>query len=367
MRQGRGRGGASTLSIDLMEKLVAWSVTGLKISILAFLVSLAYILYGIFGGHLSGQVEARILGNLQLMGQVMAAAAGLGTVCLVIVTHEEIAVAVTAGIVGLVLMFGFPLLVAGQVRGGAQRAGDIITYWTSSAGEFMLIVVGLRVAWEIVNWVREAPARRAAIAREQGFEEEPKKSYYTPWWRLSHCWEMPYCHGAIRETCPAYTSRTDCWRLGQGCNCDPYLIESLLRKGAGTDLLAEQTSEYTRSDLTGDRVAGRERTRECRNCPIFNEHQRQKFRLLNPLIIVAAIVGLGFAYPVVRRLYAGFISFTAALAERFAFGTQVPVERWIHRLDSPAVWVFFYVILGLLAMSYVLKAVEWAVLRRKII
>ncbi|MGC9317148.1 MAG: hypothetical protein ACP5KN_03830, partial [Armatimonadota bacterium] len=174
MRQGRGRG-ASTLSIDLMEKVVAWSVTGLKISILAFLVSLAYILYGVFGGHLSGQVEPRILSNLQLMGQVLAAASAVGTICLVIVTHEEIAVAVTAGIVGVVLMFGFPLLVAGQVQGGGQRAGQIITYWASTAGELMLIVVGVRVAWEIVNWVREAPARRAAMAREEGLEEEPKR------------------------------------------------------------------------------------------------------------------------------------------------------------------------------------------------
>ncbi|MGC9317639.1 MAG: hypothetical protein ACP5KN_06320, partial [Armatimonadota bacterium] len=188
-----------------------------------------------------------------------------------------------------------------------------------------------------------------------------------PWWRMAHCWEMPYCHQAIREMCPAYTNRRDCWRLGRGCNCDPYLIESLLRQGADRDVLPEEVTEYTRSDLTGDRVAGRERTRQCRDCPIFNEHQRQKFRLLNPIIIIAAVVGLGFAYPIVRRLYTGFIAFMAALAERFAFGTQVPVGRWVQRLDSPAVWVFFYIILGLLAMSYVLKAVEWAVLRRKII
>ena len=62
-----------------------------------------------------------------------------------------------------------------------------------------------------------------------------------------------------------------------------------------------------------------------------------------------------------------FIGAMARLAERFAFGTQVPVGTWIERLDTPTVWIFFFIIFGLLVMSYVLKAVEWAILARKVV
>ncbi|MBD3293431.1 MAG: hypothetical protein GF393_10940 [Armatimonadia bacterium] len=186
--------------------------------------------------------------------------------------------------------------------------------------------------------------------------------------RMSRCWEMPYCHEAIKEMCPAFKNRKNCWRLRQGCNCDPYLIESLLKRGGKTDALPEQGSAYVRSDLEkGARQAGTERTRECRNCPIFNEHQREKFRLLNPIIIAGSIVGLLAAYPIMRGLYTQFLEFMAQIATRFALAEAIPVASWIQRFDSPAVWGFFYIIVGLLLLSYILKLVEWAILVRKVV
>ncbi len=367
MQQGRGRSGASTIAVDFAEKLIALAVSGLKVATIAFMIAVVYILYGVYAGHLAGPVDARVLQNLALMGQIMAGAGGLGVICLVIITHDEVAYAVGAGIIGLAMMLGFPLLVAGQVQGGAERAGQIITYWATTTGQIIVFVVGLRVVWEIVVFIKEAPARHAAIDLRSGEQEKPKKTYREPWGRLSRCWEMPHCHDAIKEMCPAYKNRKNCWRIRQGCNCDPYLIESLLRRGAGTHQLPEGDSTYVRSDLAGGREAGTKRTRECRNCPIFNEHQRQKFRLLNPILVSAAIIGLVLAYPIVRSAYQTVISGAASLAERLAWGTRVPASDWIQRLDTPIVWYMFYTIVGLLAMSYVLKAIEWLILERKIL
>jgi hypothetical protein len=367
LRQGRGGTGRSPLKINFAEQVRGLSVTGLKLSALAFAISLGYIFYAVYGGHLSQSVGPRVLANLQLMGQIMAVSGLVGTICLVIVTYEEIAVAVVAGLVGVSLVLGVPLMVAGQVATAAQQAGEIITSWAGITGQAMVAIVGIRIVLEIVSYMREAPARRARMAEEQGLK--PRKAATTGiGWRPSRCWEMPYCHEAIKEMCPAFKSRKNCWRLRQGCNCDPYLIESLLKRGASTDVLPEQGSAYIRSDLeAGARQAGTQRTRECRNCPIFNEHQREKFRLLNPIIIAATIVGLIAAYPIVSALYGRFIRFLAVLAQRFALSETVPVGDWIERFDSPAVWTFFYIIVGLLLVSYVLKAVEWAILQRKIV
>jgi hypothetical protein len=368
LRQGRGGGGRSTLNVDFVAKIRELSVTGLKLSLLVFALSLGYILYAIYGGHLSQAVGQRVIANLQLVGKAMAVSGMVGIVCLIIVTYEEVAVAVVGGLVGIGLVLGFPLMVAGQVANAAERAGEIISYWGGITGQAIVALVGIRIAVEIVNYVRLAPVRRAQMAEEQGLEKARKTTSSRPVWRLSRCWEMPYCHEAIKEMCPAFKNRKNCWRLKQGCNCDPHLIESLLQRGGSTDVLPEQGSEYIRSDLqAGAHQAGAQRTRQCRNCPIFNEHQREKFRLLNPIIIAGTILGLVAAYPIMRRLYAEFIRFLAQLARRFALSETVPVGDWIARFDSPAVWGFFYIIVGLLLLSYVLKAVEWAILARKIV
>lgn len=369
----RGRAGASTIQIDLTEKVVAFAATGLRLALIAFVVSSAYILYGVYGGHLRGQVEPRIMSNIQLMGQIMAASGGLATICLVIITYEEVAWSVVAGLLGLGLIFGFPLMVAGQVTGGGERAAELIMRWTGIAGQFIVVVVGVRMLIEVVNYLREAPFRQARGAAEiEGVTAKPKPTAGRPSWRLQPCWQMPYCHEAIRELCPAHKARRSCWRLRQGCNCDPGLIEALIRtgaalKGKGTESKRPTQEAYIRSDLQTPTKPGQvERTRECRNCPIFNEHQRQKFQLLNPIVIIATIVGLLAAYPVMQRLYRAAIQGMSSLASRLAYGETLSVADWIGRLDSPAVWVFFYIIVGLLVLSYVLKFVEWAILVRKI-
>jgi hypothetical protein len=366
LRQGRGGSGASLFQIDLVQKMTVLSVTGLKLSALALVVSTGYILYAVYGGFLQDPPDpARVMENLRIMGQIMAIAGTIGTICLVIVTYEEVAVAVVAGFVGLGYVLGFPLVVASQVGQGGQGAASAITYWAGMTGQAMVAIVGVRVLIEIVQYFREAPLRRAKLAEAEGLEK-PKKVSTRPAHRLSRCWEMPYCHDAIKEMCPAFKNRKNCWRIKQGCNCDPYLIESLLRKGIGTNVLSEKGSEYVRTDLLGGRDAGKERTRDCRNCPIFNEHQRQKFHVLNPLIVAGTIVLLGIAYPIMRGLYVQFINILAGLARQFALGTNVPVDDWIQRFDTPAVWIFFYVIVGLILLSYILKLVEWAILVRKV-
>lgn len=363
----RGGRGSSSLTVGFMDTLMGWTVSGLKLALLAFVISTGYILYGVFGGHLADAVEPRVIDNLRLMGQIMAGSGVIAAICLVILTHEELAYAVVAGLVGLGLMLGLPILVAGQVSQQAAAAGNVISNWAATTGQGIIAIVGFRIAWEIVIFIRDAPARREQIEADQGLDKQ-KTVMGRPIHRLSRCWEMPYCHEAIKESCPAFSRRKNCWRIQQGCNCDPYLIETLLKRGAGLNVLPDQGSEYVRSDLTDkQRKAGTERTLECRRCPIFNEHQRQKFQLLNPILVAASIALLVAAYPIMQKLYQTVIGGAARLAERLAYGSYVPVGEWINRLDSPAVWYFFYIIIGLLMLSYVLKAIEWAVLKAKIL
>ena len=88
--------------------------------------------------------------------------------------------------------------------------------------------------------------------------------------------------------------------------------------------------------------------------------------MLNPIIIAATVVGLFAAYPLVQRVYRAVIYGMADIASRLAYGTDVDPGVWFQRLDTQAVRVFFFIILFLLALSYVLKFIEWAILVKKV-
>jgi len=319
----------------------------------------------------------RIAGNLELMGQVMTVAGFLGAVALVLLTLEDVTFAVVLGILGAGLTFGMPILVASNLQANASTPASAINTWSGNAGMGMLFVVGVRILWEIISQIRNAGSRGLTAEEKAAAAAvvDKKKKWKKPglW---DHCWDMPYCHEAVRDICPAYKARKSCWRFGYGCNCDPSLIETLIRtggsslgKGVSKETAAQRVRDaYVRSDLAADAVVGTgQRTIPCSKCSIFVEHQRQKFRVLNPVAVVGTIVGLAFLYKPLLAVYTQVINFMAALAARLTYGDRIDPGEWIQYLNTPTVQIFFFVFVGLIALAYVLKAVEWAILKRMIL
>ncbi|NLJ35519.1 MAG: hypothetical protein GX358_04685 [candidate division WS1 bacterium] len=370
---------SSRAPIDLFALLQGWSRTILQLSVIGFVIALGYILYGIFSGALTSmppQQMARVAANLSLMGQLLALTGFLATVAVVLLTMEEIAFSVLMGILGAALMFGMPLLVAGNLADQASRPAKVINEWSRNAGMTMISVVGLRILWEIVIQLKYGTlGTRAERAEKTELAVEEKKWKKPGLW--DRCWNMPYCHAAVREICPAYKARKSCWRFGYGCNCDPTLIETLIRtggattgKGSAKTSTERRTREaaYVRSDLEADApVLGSQRTIPCTKCPIFIEHQRQKFRLINPIAVIATILAMVVLYKPLIGLYSAVIDVMARTAARLTYGSMVDPAEWIGYLNTPTVQVFFFLFVGMLALAYVLKGVEWAVLKKMIL
>lgn len=381
MRSDRRRLAKQTKEeIDIFGVALQWSRSVLNIALIAFVISLGYILYGIFSGalnQLDAAQSARLASNLTLMGEILTVSAFLAALSLVVMTLEEVAYTVLIGMVGAAMVFGMPILVASNLQGAATGPAMAIKLWTNNAGMSILFVVGLRLVLEIANQIRSVAIRTTAEQAEDDTTVTKKKKYKKPglWDR---CWDMPYCHDAVREVCPAYKARRSCWRYGYGCNCDPSLIETLIRTGGAskgktavkaTSTQKLQDGAYVRSDLQADGKAGTvERTIPCRKCPIFIEHQRQKFRIVNPIAIILTLVGFAFARQPLLEFYEMIINGMARIAARLTYGTaMVEAEQWVQYLNTSAVQVFFFIILGLFVLSYVLKAVEWLVLKRMIL
>jgi hypothetical protein len=66
-------------------------------------------------------------------------------------------------------------------------------------------------------------------------------------------------------------------------------------------------------------------------------------------------------------LYSAVIDVMARTAARLTYGSMVDPAEWIGYLNTPTVQVFFFLFVGMLALAYVLKGVEWAVLKKMII
>lgn len=369
--------------LDAGALLVAWSRTVLQIALIGFAISLGYILYGLFSGKLRGVTDPteirRLVGNFTLMGQLLTLTSVLAAASLLLLTFGEVAYAVLIGIVGAGLMFGMPIIIGSNLDQSSDFAQPI-SNWCTNAGLAVLFLVGLRILWEIGAQVRRATYKSEVQKEieEASVAERQKRKKKVKSLRLwDPCWDLPYCHDAVKEVCPAYKARKSCWRFGYGCNCDPGLIEQLIRTGGATKgkaatkkTAAERTvsEAYVRSDLQADTPVGRERTIPCVKCAIFIEHQRQKFRVVNPVAIVATLVGLVFLYQPLTTLYSTVIAATAKLAAQFTLeGGMVDPSRWIGYLDSPFVKGFFFVFVGLIALSYVLRAVEWLVLKKMVL
>ncbi|MGQ9730695.1 MAG: hypothetical protein ACUVX8_05410 [Candidatus Zipacnadales bacterium] len=362
---------------DWFEVVVAYAGLLAKLSMVAFVVALGYIVYAVYGGYLDTGVDPRILRNVEWMGKLLAVAGFVGTLALAIATIDEVAYTVAAGIVGLGLILGTPVLIVSKLHNTQSEAGLLINDWTRNAGFAIGTVAALRVIYFIAETVRSGPKARLKAQQEEDERLGPKKVKVTSgiW---SKCWNLPYCHDTIREVCPAYKERKTCWKFGRGCNCDPLLVETMIRAGAarvgkGQDKVAAQKQitqdEYMR-ELLGAGSPGKgpspgERTIDCKKCPIYGEHQRQKFNLVNPIAILLTLAGLAVAYPVLKQFYNATILSLAKGAHEMAF-QSASVERWIGYLNTPTVQVFFFFIVTLFSLSYVLKIVEWAIFVKKV-
>lgn len=362
--------------LDLLGYMVRWARLAFQVAMFFFIISLGYLLYGVFSGVLGHHpLDPRILGNVRLMGQVLAASSFLAAATFCFLTVDELAYAVLVGLVGAGIAFGLPIMAAGSLRqADAQAAGALIEGFRN-AGLAMLGIVGLRILLEIVQQIRMADATRRAKAEVEA-ETGIKKAKRTSGGVWSPCWGLPYCHDAVREHCPAFKARRSCWRFGYGCNCDPSLIERLIRSGGiesgrggqHVDSRAKAThAAYVRSDLQADRpVKQMERTIPCTRCPIYLDHQRQKFKIVNPLAIVAAIALVAVAYKPLTGVYTVTVSAIATLAAKLTYGTRVNAGDWFNYLNTPAIKIFFFLIVSMLVLAYVLKFVEWLIFEKKI-
>lgn len=341
-----------------------------KIGALVFALVAAYLVYAVVSGQLRSDLPASGVALLSGAGKVLLVSGVLASACLAFVTVEEVYWSVVGGVVGLILLFGVPALVANYAQ-SETPAATAVAFWGTLTAKALIIIAALRVLYEIYRSLVEGSERRkepedeARRAREK-LRKPPRENVF------ARCWQMPFCHDAVRELCPAFKARKSCWKFGKGCNCDPDLVETLIRsRAAGPSRQARATeAAFIRSELEADTVRRRsERTIPCAKCPIFTEHQRRKFRVINPLLILGTLVLIVVLYEPLGRVYSALARGIAGLIAGTALNpaTGGNVQWWYNYLDTPTLQTAFVVIVGLFCLSWILKVGEWLVLEKKVV
>lgn len=343
------------------------SSLGLKIGIPVAAVTVAYLLWVIFGWRLAhiDKLSPTDSGYLIQSTTVACKALTIAAVAIVIsviirLFYDEI-VGQVLSVVGLLLYFGTPEALARYVHVRNSQAAGLAL---SIVNEFC-IVGGICVIPGLVLVIRDCILRiwrgvsvRRVLESRWGDEKEREKKKKPKLY--GKCWDMIYCRGFVRQVCPAYRTKRPCWRIKVGCYCDEQtILMAMASQGDGNESYKGILHSL---GLDGQsrkpKVSAKVKRIRCRRCGIYAEHQRQKYRLLSPMVFPAVIIAIYFFYNQLSEYITTALQktdqFVSFLSYKAVSSATYPTEG--HLLTNIAVaW------LAIILISYTLRTLEYLI------
>ena len=229
------------------------------------------------------------------------------------------------------------------------------------------------IAWTGLDLIRRfgEAAEKAAIGRatakygsgaeKQGAGKGRHKQVF-----LGRCFEGPFCKDNIRPKCPIYLKRKGpCWWYKEGCMCEERIVlQAMITsdwKQQSQEAVKALDSRAPRKILTPE--AKRER---CRNCVIYNEHQREKHKALTLVTVIGLPLLMVWQFPWIQAMVGNLLAGLDALTKRFSFASQPTGLTALHTSEyGLIVWVFV-VALAIILLSQALKMIEYFCFKLKI-
>lgn len=356
------------LFLDLLDSL---SRLGLQIGGLIFAGSCIYLLWGVFSGsltHVSAlgqQDQARIWENVEIFCEALTISGLVLLVSAMIRFYSEEITGYVFLITGAAFYWGFPMLVGSalQARPIVGAGGSPVFHIVSQFQLIGVVALVLAVPLIMADFLFklrgvQRPTKKGAVTVSKE-TEQPRSRLYL------FCWQMPYCRDYLRKYCKAYEQRKSCWRLKSGCYCDEDLILRVMKKdGAKATGFDQRFSAPTIGARSKQLTAAQKRQR-CRECFLYTEHQRQKYRLLSPLVF-PAVIGIIWMYfkPVKVWLETGltWIDEKMAFLSMHPSASQTPNSQWVnvHATSDVVIWLFI-ICVGMVLITYLLRGLEYAI------
>lgn len=325
--------------------------------------SVGFLLYYFFKFASSGLVEnaaqvaqlTQNFGNGVIIGSIMLA---IGSA--ILFWGEELLG--PAFLVGAAALFFAPMYLPAMANMESIQKESSDAIARVQQGGIILFLFGL--VFTIVDGVTKIKARSKQGAKadslKYGKGAATEKDYQNV--LLGKCWQLPYCRKFVREKCPIYHARRTCWKERVGCMCEEKVIQNAMQGGTiPKDSLA--AAKFIPYNMTIPFEVKKER---CRQCVIFNEHQRQKYKISVPLILLS-VFGLyaGFREPI-KAAVGTIATTTDRLVGKAAMTNSAGIVKPEDQLGNSAFQEILALAVILILLAYLMKLAEYVFFKLKI-
>ncbi len=352
----------ATALIDQLTSL------GVKFGGLAAAVSFVYLVAIVVAGHLKvplspGSLEkVYLVRSVELSTRVLVISGVILVASLVIRYPQEEILGQVLSLLGGALYFGGPpalgWFLQGKLANGSAQGLEIVTAVRTTGGVALLPGLILVVRDAILRiWTGETFRRQLDRPSNQDQQGITKVSPRI----LASCWDMQFCREFIRRVCPAFAAKRSCWRIKIGCYCDERTLLKAMTAESKDNVHAKGIIEqlgFGRQDKN-DKLSSKIKRQRCKHCVIYAEHQRQKYRLLSPMVFLAVLFLVYHYYEGVSEV----VGQNLAKTDRFlSFLTYQSKEAGTGGGSDIGVLTFLAIVwLTIIAISYSLKALEYLV------
>ncbi len=320
-----------------------WTRRVMQIATVATIILYAYVLYGLFMGDvghwatLTAPERLRIASNVQGAISYLNISLGLLLLTLCILYYDEESLGYVMVAASIALYYGLPFLLS-------TLFGNMVNEWESSknlaarsilgqlklAALMLAIPGGVLVLRDLFLRIVEGGGRKReefSAMQYGGAVKEEKPPGKPILGIMAKCWQLSFCRDAIRKGCPIYHARTRCWKQRVGCMCEENVIRHAMDAIISKELISfdapkkedasglidmtpasdsappaqpEKTEAFPSRTLAAapsppprhvkiphnPNIPMSVKRERCRNCVIYNEHQRMKYQFFAPLFVL---------------------------------------------------------------------------------
>ncbi len=213
-------------------------------------------------------------------------------------------------------------------------------------------------------------AKQGAKADQMKYGKGVKEERDTRNVFMGKCWQLPYCRKFVRERCPIYHAKRTCWKERVGCMCEESVIKNAMDgKTISTDMVAAAKFIPKNTKLTPNQKAER-----CRQCIIYNEHQKHKYKLALPVTaLTIAGIYIGLREPLGSLIKSALISTDKVIKDVSMTGTTTEMigasKNSAQATSIDGVIPYHEIILfvgAMVLLAYAIKVLEYLFFRAKV-
>jgi len=251
---------------------------------------------------------------------------------------------------------------------GNELQGNAIEY-LSAAGYpavfvGLILIVGDAVQKTRIRMKEGAKAEQMKYGKGMKEERDVRDVF------LGKCWQLPYCRKFVRERCPIYHAKRTCWKERVGCMCEESVIKNAMEgKSQEGQTLSKDLVAASKFIPKNNKLSAAAKAERCRQCVIYNEHQKHKYKLFLPIIALSVAA----AYIVLRPVLADVIQNALRAVDgiykgAILTGSDPNNAGRATSIDGGAVpynEIILFVLM-LVGMAYAIKVLEFLVWKLKI-